>query len=255
MKSVFLNLVATVVFLFVALPGAWAQTANLSFDDGNGPADAGSYPAGASFTLALNLAFAPGGNVANLDGLSYWLEQMSPMAPFNFVIVSRDVTGSQFSDLQNRSLTNPQTLAPSNAQDLGGFTDGAPFGAGNYFIANVKISISPSAAPGVYILENVTSGGKTSIISDLNGHTFAIPHTSYTVTVVPFAITSITQPDASDVVLQGQAVPNAVNQIQASPDLSPNSFQPIGSVTPDSTGAFSFKDTNPGTTRFYRLAF
>ena len=97
-------------------------------------------------------------------------------------------------------------------------------------------------------------GGKTSIISDDQGHTLAIPHTSYTVTVVPFAITSITQPDADDIVLQCQGVPNAVNQIQASPDLSPNSFENIGSVTPTS-GTFSFTDTNPGTARFYRLAF
>ena len=53
------------------------------------------------------------------------------MAPFNFVITNRDATGSLFTDLQTRTLTNPQTLAPSNAQDLGfAFDDESPPGAG-----------------------------------------------------------------------------------------------------------------------------
>jgi hypothetical protein len=68
-------------------------------------------------------------------------------------------------------------------------------------------------------------------------------------------ITSIRQLDNRDMLVQGTGVPNAVNRIEASPDLSPNSFQTAGSVTADSSGVLSFEDTNPGTQRFYRIAF
>ncbi len=255
-KKAFLIVTAAFACIFAAVPGVSAQTANFLFDDGNGPADAGSYPAGASFALSINLSFAPGGNVANLAGVSYWFEQQSPLAPFYFSITNRDTTGSLFTFFDTPGLTYPQSLTPSNPKDLGAETQsGTGLGSGTYFIANLAISISPSAALGTYILEDVTSGGKTSVISDDLGHTFNIPHTSYTLTVVPFTITSITQLANQDMLLQCQGVPNSVNRIEASPDLSANSFETIGSVTPDASGAFSFEDTNPGTQRFYRIAF
>ncbi len=244
---------ACVSFAFV--PASPAQTAAFDFDDHNGPADAGSYPPGASFTLSLNLSFTPGGNIANLAGLSYWFEQQSPLAPFNFSITNRAVTGSPFTSLQSPGLAYPQSLTPSNPSDLGGITpSGSGFGAGTYFIADLTFSIAPSTAPGVYIIENVTTGGKKSVVTDSGGHIFAIPHAGYTLTVVQFKITSITF-DGQDLVLECAGVPNRVNRIEASPDLSPNSFQTIGSVMADSSGTFSFPDTNPGTQQFYRLAF
>ena len=253
-KSAFL--IAAMAFAFAAVPGVLAQTANFTFDDQNGPADAGSYPAGASFSFSVNLAFAPGGNVTNLDGLSYHFEQMSPLAPFYFSITNRNATGSQFTSLQTPGLTYPQNMTPQNANDLGALLPGLTgVGAGNYFIANLTVSIDPSAAAGTYIIENITSGAKTSVISDDQGRTFGIPHTSYTVTVVTFAISSVTQLANQHILLQCKGVPSRVNRIEASPDLSPNSFQTIGSVTADASGAFPFEDTNPGTQRFYRLAF
>jgi hypothetical protein len=255
MKSAFLT--AAAAFAFAVVSGLSAQTANFVFDDQNGPADAGSYPPGASFTFSVNLSFAPGGNVTNLAGLSYWFEQQSPVAPFYFSITNRDDTGSQFSFLQTPGLTYPQLLAPTNTQDLGaGTQSGNGVGPGTYLIANLTVAIDPSAAPGTYIIENTTNAsGKHSVISDSNGHTFAISHTSYTITVVTFKIASITPEDNQDILLQCDGVPNGVNRIEASPDLSPNSFQTIGSVMADASGAFSFEDTNPGTQRFYRVAF
>lgn len=252
-KSSFLILSATVAFLGATMAGALGQTASFTFDDGTAPADQGSYPAGATFTFAINLTFAPGGSVANLDGLSYWFEQQSPLAPFNFAITNRDASASQFNDVDR--LTYPQSLTPSNSTDLGGFTDAiSGAGAGTYFIANVTVSISPSAAPGTYIIENVTAaGGKQSVISDDLGHTAPISHTTYTVTVVPFTITVV--PGSGSITLQCQGVPLMANRIEASPDLSPNSFQTLTSVTPDQTGAFSYTDMSPGTMRFYRLAY
>ncbi|HEY4283499.1 MAG TPA: hypothetical protein VGM62_10590, partial [Chthoniobacterales bacterium] len=153
-KSSLLAVAIAVAGLFVVGRESLAQTANFIFDDQNGPADAGTYPAGASFNLSINLSFAPGGNVANLEGFSYWLEQQSPLAPFYFSITNRDLTGSQFTS-QQANLTYPQNMTPSNASDLGALLPGSTgIGAGNYFVANVTISISAAAAPGTYILEN-----------------------------------------------------------------------------------------------------
>ncbi len=127
----------------------------------------------------------PGGNINNLEGLSYWFQQ-NQAAPFNFAITSRDVTGSQFTDLQSPSLSYPQNLIPSNANDLGALLPGLTgIGAGNYFIANLTVAINAGAAPGVYTLQNVTSGGKTAFIFNDAGTGFAIPASTYTVTVVP----------------------------------------------------------------------
>jgi hypothetical protein len=52
-------------------------------------------------------------------------------------------------------------------------------------VANITISIDPSALAGVYTLQNVTSGGKTAFIFNDAGTGFAIPASTYTVTVLP----------------------------------------------------------------------
>jgi hypothetical protein len=52
-------------------------------------------------------------------------------------------------------------------------------------VANITISIDPSALPGVYTLQNVTRGGKTAFIFNDTGTGFAIPASAYTVTVQP----------------------------------------------------------------------
>src|SRR3954463_11741380 len=177
---------AAIACSLVAVATLSAQTASFSYNDGSGAPNAGTYTPGSSFTFSITLAFAPGGNVANLDGLSYWFEQQNPNAPFNFAITNRDVTGSQFTFLQTPGLTYPQNMAPQNANDLGAFLPGPTgVGANTYFIANLTISISASAAPGTYVIENTTTGGKTSVITDDVGHTFAIPQATYTIAVVP----------------------------------------------------------------------
>ncbi len=257
LKTAFLIFGTAFACTLAGARGLSAQTANFIFDDQNGPADAGSYPAGATFTLSLSLSFAPGGNVANMAGISYWLEQQSPLVPFYFSITNRDVTGSPFTFLQTPTVTYPQSLAPTNSQDLGaGTQSGSGVGPGSYFIANLDVFIDPSAALGTYIIESTTTApGKHSVITDDRGHTFGIPQTTYTLTVVPFKISSIMQLGNQHILLQCNGVPSRINRIEASPDLSPNSFQTIGSVTPDATGAFSFEDPNPGTQQFYRLAF
>ena len=126
-----------------------------------------------------------------MEGLSYWFQQSTAGAPFNFAITNRDFTGSQFTFPQTTGLTYPQSLSPQNTNDLGAETpSGTGLGANTCsFSANLTISISPSAAPGVYVIENTTSGGKISVISDNLGHTASIPQAIYTITVVPEPLT------------------------------------------------------------------
>ena len=170
-----------------ALSTASAQTAAFTYNDGNGAPNAGTYHPGDSFTFAINLAYTPGGNVTNLAGLSYWLQQESPGSPFLFSITARDVTGSSFTFLQSPGAVFPQAMNPSNSSDLGaGTPSGSGLGGGTYFIADITVSISPSApTSGTYILSDTVTGGKTSVITDSLGHTFAIPEADYTITMVP----------------------------------------------------------------------
>ena len=167
---------------------SWAQTALFTYDDGVGVPNAGTYHPGDTFTFSITLAFVSGGTISNLDGVSYWLQQKSPASPFIASITLRDVTGSDFTDLHTPSLTYPQTLNPSNANDLGALrTVGQPAdGTGTYFVANITVQISPTApSTGTFVLDQTLSGGKISVITDSSGHTFAIPEADYTITMVP----------------------------------------------------------------------
>jgi hypothetical protein len=187
MKKYFLVATATFLCSFAAISSSSAQSALFIYNDGSGTPNAGTYNPGSSFTFSITLAFTPGGNVSNLEGLSYWFQQTSPAgSPFNFAITLRDVTGSPFTDLQTASLTYPQTLSPSNAKDLGALLPSgtSPLGAGSYLVANITVSIDAGAAPGNYTISNTFSAGKTSVITDSAGHTFAIPESDYFITVV-----------------------------------------------------------------------
>ncbi len=185
MKKQFV-IIAVALMTLASVSISSAQTALFTYNDGSGVPNAGSYTPGSSFTFSISLAFTPGGNVANLEGLSYWFEQQNPSAPFNFSITNRDVTGSMFTDLQTPGLTYPQAMTPRSGNDLGALLPGnTGVGVGNYFIANVTVSISATAAYGTYMIENTASAGKQSVISDDQGHTFAIPQAFYTITVVP----------------------------------------------------------------------
>jgi len=195
------QLLIAIALMVASLGMARGQSAVFIYDDsgaGGGTANSGTYTPGSSFTFSIGLQFAPGGSISNLDGLSYWLTQnLGLTVPFSVTL--RDVTGSIFTDLQTPGLTYPQTLNPTNANDLGAAIPvGSPpgseaVGAGTYFIANITISI-PLNAPtsGTYVISDTISGAKTSVISDSFGHTFAIPEADYTITMIPEPATWLT---------------------------------------------------------------
>lgn len=71
-------------------------------------------------------------------------------------------------------------------------------------------------------------------------------------------ITSIAHSDTNNhATLHAKGVPGAVHRVEASPNLSANSWTTIGSPTADGSGKIIFEDSNPQNlaVRFYRLAY
>jgi hypothetical protein len=72
-------------------------------------------------------------------------------------------------------------------------------------------------------------------------------------------ILSITRPANGHIILQCLGVPNQLNNLQVSPNLSPGSFATIvpSPVAADNTGAFQYDDAGAVglTKRFYRLTY
>jgi hypothetical protein len=185
MKNPLVIAIAALACTLCGISTSPAQTAALSFSDGIGNPSSGTFGQGQQFNLTVTLNFAPGGNISNLEGLSYWLQQNSG-GPFHFAIASRDMTGSLFTVPQTPGITYPQNMAPTNASDLGATLAGSTgVGAGTYFIANIVVTISQTAANGVYTLSSTFSGPRTSVISDDQGRTFAIAPGTYQVVIAP----------------------------------------------------------------------
>ncbi len=73
---------------------------------------------------------------------------------------------------------------------------------------------------------------------------------------VTLKILFITHPASNTIHLQCVGLPNVVNRLESSPDLSPSSFSPITPPPPaaDATGAFPYDDSIAGTRKFYQLS-
>ena len=73
---------------------------------------------------------------------------------------------------------------------------------------------------------------------------------------VPLLITAIERLTNGHILVQGTGAPNTAFHIEASPDLSPNSFVPLDPVNSNGSGLLQYEDDDPGfTKRFYRFTF
>lgn len=116
----------------------------------------------------------------------------------------------------------------------------------SYQAITLTVHVSSNAPSSVTNSATVSGGGESNLANDT-----ADDPTS----IAPFQITSIAPVDPGSIMLEGFAVPNESNTIEATMDLT-DQFQPLSpAVVPDSSGAFQFLDDNPGTHRFYRLAY
>ncbi|HEX8076872.1 MAG TPA: hypothetical protein VF511_03580, partial [Chthoniobacterales bacterium] len=70
-------------------------------------------------------------------------------------------------------------------------------------------------------------------------------------------VRSINRTSTNHFVLTGLGVPNSVHRVEASPDLTPDSWMTIGTTTADGNGSLQYEDSNPDNLprRFYRFAY
>jgi hypothetical protein len=170
----------------VATPRVSAQSAMFTYTG----VPAGPVAPGSSFTIGINVVITTGGNLGNIQGLSYWLYQASPGGPFPFAITNRDLTGSLFSVGGN--LVYPLRLDPIVLGDLGQILPtGLPgLPSGTYFLANLTFSVASDSVPGSYTIRNTTNttpgvGGRISVFNDDQGDTAPIAASPFTISVVP----------------------------------------------------------------------
>ena len=171
-------------------PRAEAQTAQFQFTPLGSISNVGP---GATIQFSINLVFTAGGNMMNVQGLTYFLQQNGP-GPYVFTITGRDneptANPANHSPFNDEISTNSQVFAdnpqlnPTNGRDLGALADN-PMGSGTYFIANITLSIPPNAPFTSYTIQSTTTGGKTSVINNSNGDTFPIQPGSITITHIP----------------------------------------------------------------------
>jgi hypothetical protein len=186
------------LFLLISLaavPFARGQThtQSISFDDGNGPGNAGTYFSTDHFSV----------NGYNSPGLSFWLETTANAAPF--ISLTGFTYGTTFPEpiqpfagplgftyLQSTGLyttPNPSDLgATLNLQKL------PPASPGTYFIGHLTVSLD-GLAPGVYVLQTDATRGSPlnhqSVVTSYSPgdppvfNDEPIPASPYTITIIP----------------------------------------------------------------------
>ena len=187
---------------YAGSPRANAQSASFSFF----PVSNLSVTQGGSFQfdILLTVTGLTGGaatqpGAQNIQGLTYFLLQTSPGAPFPFSITGRDITGSPFSDListQAQVFASPGNHidANGNERDLGGLADN-PLGDGTYFVARLTLSVAANIPAGQYTIQTATSGDRPGVFTDSNGDTFPIQPGSITIVIPepsPLALIGVT---------------------------------------------------------------
>jgi hypothetical protein len=192
MKKISILVAICVMFATDAIL-AQKHTQHVSFDDGVGPGNAGTYSPTDQFGIDLYLTYAGYDSV----GFSLSLETTADAAPSIFV--TGFTYGTTFDDpnfLPPPSFPDGFTLLQSNGlyttpslRDLGATSDPHAGGVapGTYFVGHLSISLS-GLAPGIYILQSTTTSPRASEVTRFDGTMFYdeyLPVSTYTITIVP----------------------------------------------------------------------
>jgi len=190
MKKMFLLSAVCVMSLTTTLFGQ-THTQSISFDDGVGPGNAGTYLTNDHFSFDVYLTY----NGYNSYGFSLRLE-----APqMNNFAASISITGETFGPVFSESAFFQTFPAPFDLSwpaqpgyladhvDLGAILPGKgpimPQPPGTYFVAHISFAIN-GAIPGVYTLRSTTIGGQSEV-SDQDFHDNLLPVEDYTITIIP----------------------------------------------------------------------
>lgn len=200
MKKLLLVAALALTCAGIAAPRANAQSAQFVFTPLN--FNPNMVAPGQSIQFSINIVVTVGGNVQDIQGLTIFLQQIGGSTfPFSITGRQNDTTAPtpggtggapQDSPFLDEISTNSQLLsttggnniidANGNERDIGALAD-APLGSGNYFVANITLSVAANAAPGAYTIQSVTSGGRTGVFNDSEGDTFPVQPGSLTIMI------------------------------------------------------------------------
>lgn len=151
-----------------------------TYDDHSGTPDSGTYAVGQTITFDIWISFSnPPPDAA---GISYWFET-GVLSSGYFSLTALNIGTSPFSDL-GPNISTPEPLDPQTDTDLGALSP-SNLSPNTYFVATASFLVNPGALPGNYVIQNTTTGGKTSILVDSGAVPYAIPQAQYHVQIVP----------------------------------------------------------------------
>jgi hypothetical protein len=184
------TLFVTIISAVMSIDALYGQSQILSFNDGIGTPNAGTYNLTDTISLDINLTFSGYSSF----GLSFWLEAASGIAPF--LRITSITYGTAFPD-PTQNPTNDQFNLTSGAtagfmtqqHDLGSTvtdpTSQPPITPGTYLVAHITISLT-GAPTGNFIIQSTTVNPHASIVSDtkFNDHAI-IPAAQYFIVMIP----------------------------------------------------------------------
>jgi hypothetical protein len=187
MKRFILSLALTVLLA----AGAFAQTQTLALTTTGTSNTSGSFTKGTPFSLDVSLTFS--GYTG--DGLSYWLQVPTALAPYI------TITSEQYFTFTDPTNTGAKTFVSSagansgfssdqgssNSGDLGGTAtnSSSDVASGTYQVTTLNFLLSASAPVGTYSIRTTTLSPRTSEANDNAFATHSIPGVSYSLNVSP----------------------------------------------------------------------
>lgn len=244
--------------------------------------DLGAYVSDPSTNLFTDLTIGPSGYLSggagdvwiisgnftnNSTRTTLWntgaseLDFNSNANPHSFALAGAALGASYFGYVNNFAwgifrLRSGQSLSLSD----GNGTTGAAFYAIRVVLDNGTAQVRSITGNGFSIYYDPTDAANNYLLTGAPNGIYNLAGGGVLAPVVAvLQITSITRASTQHVVLQCLGVPNRVNHVEFSPDLSAGSFQtlPNGSVSVGPTGNFSLDDAGAvgQSRRFYRIAF
>ena len=169
-----------------------AHTQSISFNDGVGPGNAGTYNSTDSFSVDLYLTY----NGYESYGLSLWFATSAASAPY--ISLTGMTFGTTFPNPTQPGVTFPLGFTQPEAGGLYGTPDPSDLGSiaagegtglhpvppGTYFIGHLSVSLA-NLPPGIYTLQTDSTNPHVSEVTDMDFNDNNLPVSAYTITVVP----------------------------------------------------------------------
>ncbi len=187
-KTLLITIISAMMGISVAYAGTGTQS--LSFDDGSGTPNAGTYMSTDTISFDVFLTFAG----YNSPGMSFWLEGQNGIA--QFLTLTSVTFGTTFPDpttpsgqIPGQHFNSASGASPgfmSEVPDLGSTGDPqTPATPGTYLECHVVLQVT-GAMMGTFILQSTTVVPHASEVADTDfGDHNIVPAAQYMITIVP----------------------------------------------------------------------